>query len=299
MPSSTRLIRRRIKSIGNTKKITKAMELVAASKMRRAVGAAVSSRSYSKTIQMLVDDIRVKVDPTMHAFLAARKESHAAIVVIASSDRGLCGGFNVQLVKQAMSFLRSRNEKDLRIVTVGHRAELAVKKAGYQIVASFPAISDSPGFDRTIPIGAFCTKEFIEGRIDRVFVCYTDFRNAVSQVPLVKQLLPTIPEAELAEQMSVRDETTTSFEMDTGIVFEPDPKQVLDALLPRLVDALLYQALLESSASEHSARMLAMRNATDNATDMLRDLTLTYNQARQAGITREISEISAGKAAIE
>lgn len=275
------------------------MELVAASKMRRAVGAAVSSRAYSKTIQSLVDEMNAKVDPTMHAYLAARKESHAAIVVIASSDRGLCGGFNVQLVKQAMSFLRSRKEKDLRIVTVGHRAELAVKKAGYQIVASFPAISDAPGFDRVVPIGRFCTNEFLEGRIDRVFIAYTDFRSAVSQVPLVSQLLPAIPEEVLPAQESHRDETTTSYEMDTGILFEPDPKQVLDALLPRLIDALLYQALLESSASEHSARMLAMRNATDNATDMLRDLTLTYNQARQAGITREISEISAGKAAIE
>jgi F-type H+-transporting ATPase subunit gamma len=165
-------------------------------------------------------------------------------------------------------------------------------------------MADAPHFDKTRPIGGLAYKEFIEGRVDRVFLAYTDFKSALSQIPNVKQILPIIPEVELNQKNGKRDEEEENEliqkavqEQDT--VFEPDPRTILDQLLPRLLETELYQALLESSASEHSARMMAMRSATDNASDMMQDLTFTFNQARQASITREISEISAGKAAIE
>lgn len=311
MALSPRLIRRRIKSVANTRKITKAMELVAASKMRKTVQLAQASRPYAATMKAMVDEVRQLVDPQTHPLLAGRKDVAASLVIVAASDRGLCGGFNSQLLKKTMEFLRSRTESDIRVITVGRRAEAAVRRAGYQIVAAFDAISNAPSFERTQPIGDYVYKEFMAGHVDRAFVVYTDFRSAITQVPTATQLLPIIPEAELVGQEAKVEEDESDDEghvrpdneeegvYESAILFEPNPEKVLDALLPRLLETRIYQTLLESSASEHSARMMAMRSATDNASDMLQDLTLTFNQARQAGITREISEISAGKAAIE
>lgn len=290
MAISSRLIKRRIRSVANTRKITKAMELVAASKMRKAVHLALSSRAYSGTAADIVDNVRKLVDPQSHPLFNARKDAVNTLVVVAASDRGLCGGFNSQILKKALEFLRRRSEKNLRLVTVGKRAESAIKRAGYQIIAAFEAASETTSFEMTRPVGDFVYNEFIRGLVDRVFLIYTDFKSAIVQIPTASQLLPLTPENELP---------TTAYPDDPSILFEPDPREVLDRLLPRLLETRIYQALLDSGASEHSARMMAMRNATENATEMLQDLTLTFNQARQAAITREISEISAGKAALE
>ncbi len=305
MAVSPRVIKRRIKSVGNTRKITKAMELVSASKMRKAVQLAMSSRDYSKTVTALIEDVRGFIDPSTHPLLAGRTEAKSTLVIVAASDRGLCGSFNSQILKKTIEFLSHRSEK-LRVITVGRRAEQSVRRAGVEIEAAFEAISNAPTFERTTPIGKLVYSEFLSGRADRVFLAYTDFKNAVTQVPTINQLLPIIPEDELKkgteakEEFNAEDEDRERMEAEeAGILFEPDPVTVLNTLLPRLIDMRIYQALLESAASEHSARMLAMKNATENASEMLDDLTLTYNQARQANITREISEISAGKAAIE
>lgn len=303
MAVSTRVIKRRIKSVANTRKITKAMELVAASKMRKAVQLVQSSRVYSQTVQKLVDDIRSVVDQQSHPLLGGKQIPTMSLLVVAASDRGLCGGFNAQLLKKTMDFLKGRTEQQIRIVTVGRRAELAVKRAGYPILASFEAISNAPSFAKSLPIGKLIFEQFTSGGIERVFLAYTDFKNAVFQVPSVMQLLPVIPETELkATDEEETDSRLRGNDTETGasdILLEPNAKEVLNDLLPRLLETQVYQALLESAASEQSARMLAMRNATDNASNMLEDLTFTFNQARQSSITREISEISAGKAAIE
>ncbi|MFZ2804036.1 MAG: ATP synthase F1 subunit gamma [Patescibacteria group bacterium] len=303
MAVSPRVIKRRIKSVANTKKITKAMELVAAAKMRKSVQMAQSSRNYSATIRELTDRVRGLVDAKSHPLLVGRSASRTAMVVIAASDRGLCGGFNAQIIKKTLEFLRQRGESDIRIVTVGRRAELAVKRAGYQIIASFEAISNAPSFERTTPIGKLAFDAFMAGDVDRVFVAYTDFKSAVTQIPIVTQLLPITPEDQLPKEQEEGEETKPTFyrkqQEEPDLLFEPNADEVLETLLPRLLEMRMYQTLLEASASEHSARMMAMRSATDNASDMLQDLTFTYNQARQASITREISEISAGKAAIE
>jgi F-type H+-transporting ATPase subunit gamma len=298
MPVSTRLIRRRIKSVANTRKITKAMELVSAAKMRKAVQLTLASREYARTITQVVGEVRGLVDPLSHGLLAGRPKARRSILVIASSDRGLCGSFNAQLLRKSLEFLRSRSEPT-EVVTIGRRAEQAVKRAGYGILASFESISNAPSFDRTAPIGALLYEEFKAERCDRVFVAYTDFKNAITQIPTVTQLLPVIPEENLPKQLiDPADEEAYEFD-EPKILFEPDAAKLLDTLLPRLLETEIYQSLLESAASEHSSRTAAMRSATDNATGMLEDLTLTFNQARQAGITREISEISAGKAALE
>lgn len=317
MAVSTRLIKRRIKSIGNTRKITKAMELVAASKMRKAVQLTLSSRAYSSTVRKLVEEIRGLVDPALHAMLTGIRRNQRTprsnerirtLLIVAASDRGLCGGFNAQLIKKVMEFLRGRPENDFRAVTVGRRAEGAVRRAGIEILASFEAISNAPSFAGARPVGELAVQEFIAGRADRVFVVYTDFRSALSYVPVTEQLLPVVPEADIGSSRAFAPKDSSDNDEDDGdeeeidvssILFEPNPWFVLNQLLPRLIEMRVYQALLESAASEHSARMLAMRSATDNASGMLDDLTFTFNQARQASITREISEISAGKAALE
>jgi len=298
MAVATRLIRRRITSIRNTRKITKAMELVAASKMRKCVQLTLSSRAYADTALALVGQIFKLVDPETHELLAGRRRNDSAaapasrktIIAVCASDRGMCGGFNAQELKNTLEFVRGRRQEEIAIVSVGRRGERAMNRAGLQIIASFEAISNAPSFARTVPIGKMLVDEFVSGRADRIFISYMRFDGPMRQTPIVEQVLPIIPEQEM-EAMKM-DESD-------AMVFEPDPNAVLDRLLPKLVETRIYQALLESSASEQSARMLAMRSATDSATTMLDDLTLAFNQARQASITQEISEISAGKAAIE
>lgn len=298
MAVSTRLIRRRIKSVANTRKITKAMELVYAAKMRKSVQLTLSSRAYAATILKVVESVRGRIDPRLHALLAGRTQAKNTLLVIAASDRGLCGGFNAQIVKKALEFLKARAE-NVSIVTVGRHAERAVRRANYPILASFEAVSNAPSFERTRPIGDLLYKEFIAGRCDRVFIAFTDFKNAITQIPTIEQLLPIVPENELTEQAAVGAEEEEAEADEPRVLFEPDARSLLDTLLPRLLDMRIYQTMLESTASEHSARTTAMRSATDNATSMLEDLTFTFNQARQSTITREISEISAGKAALE
>ncbi|MDD5437902.1 MAG: ATP synthase F1 subunit gamma [Patescibacteria group bacterium] len=318
MAVSTRRIKARIKSIGNTRKITKAMELVASAKMRKAVQMTVDSRPYSGSVKTIVDDIRPLINQRSHPLLYGRKESTKTILIIAASDRGMCGGFNAQLVKKSAEFIKLRKEP-VSVVIVGKKIESSVRRITDKILASFPSISNSPSFDRSKSVGQLAYDEFLEKRTDRVFLCYSDFKSAISQVPTIVQLLPIVPEEELmttgafepdekestladmseSERLSYDRSHSQNYPQDCTVTFEPTPRYVLDHLLPRLIDTRLYQAMLESAASEFSARMMAMRSATDSATEMLDNLTFTFNQARQAGITREISEISAGKAALE
>lgn len=301
MSVSPRLIRRRIKSIGNTRKITKAMELVAASKMKRAVQMTLSSRAYAQTATEIIESIMRIVDPSLHPMLIGKRGEEGmtrgkklkTLVIACASDRGLCGGFNTQTIKSLYEFLVTRPEDDISLIAVGRRAARAIARTNHRMTAAFEAISNAPSFSAAKPVGALAVQQFLSGEVDRVFIAYMDYKSALRQVPTVSQVLPIIPETEL-EQVA-----RTEISEGASILFEPNPSRVLQDLLPKLIETRIYQALLESAASEQSARMMAMRSATDNATSMLEDLTLTYNQARQAGITQEISEISAGKAAIE
>ncbi|MDF1497498.1 MAG: ATP synthase F1 subunit gamma [Patescibacteria group bacterium] len=317
MPANTRAINSRLKSIKNTRKITKAMELVAGAKMRKAVQMTVDSRNYSGSIKQIVTDVLPLINQKSHPLLYGRKEAKSSILVVVASDRGLCGSFNAQLIKTCKEFLASRKEP-VKIVTVGKKAEGPMRRINADILASFESISNAPSFDRSKSTGQLVYDEFLHNRADRVFLCYSDFRSAISQVPTIVQLLPIIPEEDLAVDVDTEEAETDPREkmtsaqrlahdraraeknpLDYEVVFEPSPRHVLDQMLPRQIDTRLYQAMLESTASEHSARMMAMRTATDSAGDMIDSLTLTFNRARQASITAEISEISAGKAALE
>lgn len=292
MPS-TRIIRRRIASVANTKKITKAMELVAASKMRKTVQSALASREYFNTAGAIVADISRHIDISAHPFFA-KNAAKGVMLIVAASDRGLCGSFNSHVGKKVNEFVQEFGSKDLRIVTVGRRGEAAARRTGHPIIASFPSVSNAPSYDKSYAIGRIASEAFLAGEVGEVWMVYTAFKNALVYTPKSVRLLPI--DTQFAKTSDQADANEMNGSLDG--LFEPSPQEVLNRLLPRIFEAQVYQYLLESSASEHAARMMAMQQATQNAKDMLFDLKLGYNQMRQAAITREISEISAGKAAL-
>lgn len=304
MAIPTRLIRRRVKSVASTRKIMKAMELVAAAKMRRTTDQALRARPYAFELARLTSQVRQSVSEEKYPLLVGtprdRDDQMRTLVVVVASDRGLCGGFNAQVLRSGLAFLRSRPADTLRVMTVGRRAEQGIRRAGFDLMAAFDAISNAPSFERSHPMAQMVTREFLEGRADRVFVAYAEFVSALRQTPVVRQLLPIIPESAFAGPDAVRrDVPWSQSDQRAAEMFEPSPEAVMESLLPRLVEMQVYQALLEASASEQSARMMAMKNAHESAGEVLDDLVFTLNQTRQALITREISEISAGKAAVE
>jgi F-type H+-transporting ATPase subunit gamma len=284
MAVSARLIRSRIKSVSNTKKITKAMELVSAAKMRRAVALAVAARRYAALGAGLLKNLSGLGATADHPFFRRPVKVNKVLCIIIGSDRGLCGAYNVGLMRATEAAMAEYPE--VEYITASRYAELALRRTGAKIIASFPGLTNTPRAAAIRPIVTLAESEFSSGVYDSVFVASTDFISALRQVPEVRELLPLSPV-----------EATSQMKLDT--LFEPSPATVLEYTLPRFIEASVYQAVLEAAASEHSARMMSMRNATDAAGDMMTDLTFTLNQARQSAITSEIAEISAGRAALE
>lgn len=281
------------------------MELVAAAKMRKAVASVLATRPYAEAAWRAIRELAKVTDPTLHPLLREREGTGRTLVVLFSSDRGLCGGFNAQLLRAFGKFYVGRaGTGTVDVVTIGRKGQDAARRKGMNVIATFTDMANNPTVTDIRPIADIAIGDFVaKGGYDEVHLAFTDYRSAMTQVPGVKRLLPItrieglgdVNEA-VAEGMAEKAATPGGA---NEYLFEPSPEKVLDVMLPRLVEAQIYQALLESSASEHAARMMAMRSATDAAEDMIGDLTLTYNQARQAGITREIAEISSGKAALE
>jgi F-type H+-transporting ATPase subunit gamma len=285
-----REIRRRIRSIKNTAQITRAMEMVAASKMRRAQQAVLAARPYADRIRAMLGDLAAMTSPAeeVRGFpLLQRRPVKRIQLILVTSDRGLAGALNTNVIRRAVDFMtRERSEpiEHFDIVAIGRKGRDFLVRYGWPMIAEFTRITDRPSVEAIRPIVELATQDFISGRVDAVFVVYTHFINTLRQEPRVFQLLPIEPPEESG---AISD-----------YIFEPDPATVLEALLPRFLEMQLYRILLEASASEHSARMVAMRNATQNALDLVAELTLTYNKARQAQITREVSEIAAGANAL-
>lgn len=303
MAVNTKVINRRIKSITNTKKITKAMELVAASKMRKAVSSVLATRPYSTMAWEMVSELQgAKVSEEMtHPLLEDRKEVKKVLAVLVTSHRGLCGGFNAQILKVAQEYVEKRGRDNIDFVAIGKRGESWLGRRHLNTTATFPGLIEEPNVGGVRPLAKMAVEGFLNKDYDEVALLYTDFVSAVNQKPREKVLLPLKRDSDLGEAKKPTETEAAEKEhlTEDQYLFEPDPQTVLDKLLPRIVETQLYQALLESSASEHSARMMAMRNATESATEMLDDLKFTFNQARQASITQEIAEISAGRAALE
>jgi len=305
MALSTRAIRRRIKSVKNTRKITKAMELVSASKMRKAVSSVLMSRPFARLAWETVSSIGAVVDVSLHPLLRKNNQTGKILLVLLTSDRGLAGGFNANMIKKIIQLTKEYGSENLEAIAIGRKGADAVRRSGVKLIASFSDITNNPKFEEILPIGKMAVDEFIKENYDKVLLAYTDFVSAIRQEPVVLELLPFGTAADfyrvgnVSTQASPASKAFPAFQAPKEYTFEPSPTEVLNRLLPRLVETTVYQAVLESAASEHSARMLAMRNASDSAAEMIDSLTFTYNQFRQAAITREIAEISAGKAALE
>lgn len=266
------------------------MELVAASKMRRATGRVLSTRPYAGLCWQTVRAVAVVSDLSVHPLLRRSPQNNKILFLVYASDRGLCGGFNSRLFKVALKEIGAAKETPRDVVAIGKRATTAMRRAGLPILAAFENLTNNPRFEETLPIARLVLDGYEKGVYDQVVLFYTDYVSAVTQIPRRLILLPlTEEEQELGEENL----------QSRGLIFEPSPAAVLDFILPRLVETMIWQALLESAASEHSARMVAMRNATEAAAEMIDNLTFNFNQIRQAGITQEIAEISSGKAAIE
>lgn len=305
MPVAARDINRRIRSIANTKKITKAMEMVSASKMRKAVNAVLATREYSNSAWDLVKDLSAKTDPSHHALLQRRDDIKRIGVVMFTSNRGLCAGFNREIIEQVAKYLKKYqsegNKVDTDIFLMGKKGREINYRYKYNVVADFEKSDVAENVLDITPLAKMVIADYISGKYDKVVVAYTDYESAVSQKPRIRRLLPIEREDdELGYVSDDKPSKEAKEEMkEFEYIFEPSPDAVLEQMLSRLIELQIYQALLESNASEHSARMLAMRNASDAAGDMIEDLTLYFNQARQQAITSELADISAGRAAVE
>lgn len=301
MALQTRAIKRRIKSVKNTRKITKAMELVAGSKMRKAVSAVLGTRPYARLAWDTVQKIGSVSDTMSHPLLKRHDKVTGVLLILITSDRGLAGGFNANMIRKTFAELATYGtDVHVDAIAVGKRGADALRRAGRPILASFSDVTNNPKFEDVLPIGRMVVNEYGKGTYQKVVVAYTDFVSAITQKPIILELLPLGKPAdthEIGEVSEAPPEKPLAGARE--YTFEPDPRAVLDKMLPRLVETMVYQAVLESAASEHSARMMAMRNASDSAGEMIDALTFTFNQARQAGITQEIAEISSGKAALE
>lgn len=278
---SPRLLRRRIRSIQSTAKITKAMEMIATAKMKRAQEQAMAGRPYNDKIIQLISDLAVEsgVEGSLHPLLERREVINKIAVVHITSDRGLCGGLNYNMNRLTANFILEQSVP-VTLVTIGRKGCDFMHRYKQNIRAEFN-VTDRPIMFDTTPISHIIIDDYVNRQIDLVYLAYTRFVSTMVQKPTMELLLPVKP-ATLAK-------TGT-----TEYIYEPDPKSVLEGLLPRFVEMRVYHAILEAIASEHSARMIAMRNATDNANDIVEHLTLTLNKARQEMITTELLDITGG-----
>ncbi len=300
MPS-TRDIRRRIKSAKNISQITRAMEMVAASRMRRAQQAVVAGRPYAEKIASVISNLSARLaasDDDLHPLLQTRPIKKATVVMI-TADKGLAGALNTNIIRRTTRFILNEANADVNIVAVGRKGRDFMLRYGRPMVAEFTNLGDAPGLADIRAIARVAADEYTSGRADAVYIVYTDFVNTLIQKPTLYRLLPT--DVRLAgEEGTLPGDNQVEPPSDNAVeyIYEPSEREVLAQLVPRYIEVRLYQALLEHLASEHSARMVAMRNATQSAKDMIQDLTLAYNKLRQANITREIIEVSSGASAL-
>jgi F-type H+-transporting ATPase subunit gamma len=282
--ANIRLIRRRIRGAQSIAKITRAMEMIATSKMRKAQERGLAGRPYAEKIRQVISDLAaIQGERTLHPLLQRRPESRVAIVHI-TPDRGLCGGLNANINRSAGSFIL-QHQVPATITCVGRKGLDFMRRHGRDVRAEFTWLGDQPGLLETLPISRIVIDDYTNGFIDAAYLSYTQFVSTLTQRPAMLQVLPVEP-AVLPPAANV------------DYIYEPDASDVLAGLLPRYVEMQIYHAILESIASEQSARMVAMRNATDNARELVDGLTLSYNKARQEAITKELLDITGGVAAL-
>jgi F-type H+-transporting ATPase subunit gamma len=285
-------IRTKIKSVQNTRKITKAMEMVAASKMRKAQERMRHARPYGDKIRTIASHLAHANTEYRHPFLVKREGVKDAGIIVVTSDKGLCGGLNTNVLRLALTKVRELQGegRGVRLTAIGNKGFGFMQRFGGNIVSHLTGIGDTPHMDRLVGPLKVQIDAFSEGRIGALYIVYTRFINTMKQEPVIEQLLP-LPADRLRE-----DKAATRKNWD--YLYEPDARAVLDQLLTRYVEQIIYQSVAENIASEQSARMVAMKSASDNASSVIDDLTLIYNKTRQAAITKELSEIVGGAAAV-
>jgi F-type H+-transporting ATPase subunit gamma len=283
-----REIKTKIKSVQNTRKVTRALEMVSASKIRKAQDRMKASRPYARLMRQMIGHIAKANSDFLHPFLEDRSEVKRVGYVIISTDRGLCGGLNSGMFRRLLADMREWQSKgaEVDVVCIGQKGTAFFRRLKLNMLGSVSHLGEQVHVEQLVGVIKVMLDGYSEGRLDRVFLCYNDFINTMAQKPRQDQLLPLPP----AEDLEAKH--------DWDYLYEPDAASVLDHVLTRYVESLVYQAVLENQASEHAARMVAMKAASDNATKLIGTLNLIYNKARQAAITQEISEIVGGAAAV-
>jgi F-type H+-transporting ATPase subunit gamma len=286
-------IRGKIKSVENTRKITKAMEMVAASKMRKAQERMRSARPYAEKVRNIAAHLSEANPEYVHPYLRPNQDAKTVGFIVVTTDKGLCGGMNTNVLRAVTLRMRDLDAKGVKpeAVAIGSKGLGFLQRASVPVIANVTQLGDTPHLDRLIGPVKVMLDAYDEGRLSAVYLCYTRFINTMKQEPVVEQLLPLTDEL-LAQSEQERRAYSWDY------IYEPDAQSVIDELMRRYVEALVYQALTENMASEQSARMVAMKAATDNAGSVIGELKLVYNKTRQAAITKELSEIVAGAAAV-
>ncbi|MFH7041263.1 F0F1 ATP synthase subunit gamma [Paucibacter sp. JuS9] len=288
--ASSKEIRGKIKSVENTKKITKAMEMVAASKMRKAQERMRSARPYSEKIGNIAANLATANPEYKHPFLVSNDQAKAAGFVVVTTDKGLCGGLNTNLLRATTAKLKELEAagQKAEVVAIGNKGLSFMNRVGAKVVSHVTQLGDQPHIEKMIGPVKVLLDAYAEGKLSAVYLCYTRFINTMKQEPVVQQLLP----------LTTEGMKTAGGSHSWDYIYEPDANTVIDELLLRYTEALVYQAVAENMASEQSARMVAMKAATDNAGTLIGELKLVYNKTRQAAITKELSEIVSGAAAV-
>jgi F-type H+-transporting ATPase subunit gamma len=293
--ASLRDIRRRIRSVKNTAQITRAMQMVAASRMRRAQQHVLAARPYAESMRSLISELALAPSSAdvQHPLLVRRPVDTVGVIIL-TSDRGLCGALNTNVIRRATQLILEVGERrqevnpalaqEVEVITIGRKGQDFMARRGQKLLATFTQLGDQPAYMDLIGIARAVMDSYMTGVMDECWLVYPTFVNTLVQRPVVEELLPIQPSERVAKPLDY--------------IYEPDPAEILGDLLPRYVEVSIYQAVLETIASEHSARMIAMRNATENANDLVQSLTLSYNKARQAAITREVIEIAAAAEAM-
>lgn len=283
-----REVKTKIKSVENTRKVTRALEMVSASKIRKAQERMRASRPYARAMRQVIGHVAHANSDYAHPFMVERAEVKRVGYIVISSDRGLAGGLNNNLFRKLLGELRQWHDQDVEadMVTIGQKASVYFRRLKVNIVGSVTHIGDEPTLEALIGVIKVMLDGYTKGTLDRVYIVYNDFVNTMVQRAAFDQLLPLPPSEESRDKH------------DWDYIYEPDAATVLDHVINRYIESLVYQAVLENVASEHAARMVAMKSASDNANKLIDTLNLVYNKARQAAITQEISEIVGGAAAV-
>ena len=281
-------IRTQIKSVENTRKITKAMEMVAASKMRKAQERMTAARPYAEKIRNVVANLSYAQSEYKHPFIIQRQQVKNVGLIVVTSDKGLCGGFNTNVLRASINQMRNweKENKKIQVSAIGNKALGFMGRVGANIKSNLTGLGDTPNLESLIGTIKVMLDAYIDGEIDELHICYTNFINTMKQEPMMEQILP------------LSGEKVGSPDSSWDYIYEPEAKEVIDQLLTRYIESLIYHAVTENMASEQSSRMVAMKAASDNAGAVIDELTLVYNKARQAAITKEISEIVGGAAAV-